>query len=127
MRRMPRHRSISWISFQDVAQFAISALDNPRATNATVKLGGPDAMSPLDVVRVVETSIGKPVTVQHVPEEALRAQYSSATDSLQRSFAALMLYYANGDVIDVTEALRLLPVERLKSVRDYFAAALAER
>jgi uncharacterized protein YbjT (DUF2867 family) len=118
---------ISWISFQDVAQFAISALDNPRATNATVKLGGPDAMSPLDVVRVVETSIGKPLTVQHVPEEALRAQYSSTTDSLQRSFAALMLYYANGDVIDVTEALRLLPVERLKSVRDYFAAALAER
>jgi len=66
----------------------------------------------------------KPVAVQHVPEEALRGQYNGATDSLQQSFAALMLYCARGDVIDTTEALRLIPVERLKSVRDHFAAAL---
>jgi uncharacterized protein YbjT (DUF2867 family) len=116
---------ISWISFQDVGQFAVGALDNPRAINQTVKLGGPDALSPLDVVHLVETSSGKPIAVQHVPEEALRAQYNAATDSLQRSFAGLMLYLANGDVIDMTEALQLFPVERLKSVRDHFAAMVA--
>jgi uncharacterized protein YbjT (DUF2867 family) len=113
---------ISWISFQDVARFAVAALDNQRAVNATVKLGGPEALSPLEVVRVVETTIGKPVSVQHVPVEALRAQHGAATDSLQQSFAGLMLYYASGDVIDMTEATRLLPVDRLKSVRDHFQA-----
>ena len=118
---------ISWISYQDVAQFAVAALDNARATNATVKLGGPDALSPLEVVQAAEASTGKQITVQHVPEEALRAQYSAATDSLQRSFAALMLYYANGDVIDMTEARRLFAVERLKSVRDHFAALAASQ
>jgi uncharacterized protein YbjT (DUF2867 family) len=117
------HNKISWISFQDVARFA-AALDNARATNVTVKLGGPEALSPLDVVHAVEKSMGKSMTVQHVPEEALRAQYSGATDSLQRSFAGLMLYFASGDVIDMTEALRLFPLDRFKSVRDHFAVAL---
>jgi uncharacterized protein YbjT (DUF2867 family) len=114
---------VSWISFQDVARFAVAALDNPRAVNVTVQLGGPDALSPLEVVQAVEQSTGSQVTVQHVPEAALRAQYDGATDSLQRSFAGLMLYCAGGDVIDMTEALRLFPVARLRSVHDHFALA----
>jgi uncharacterized protein YbjT (DUF2867 family) len=121
------HNKVSWISFHDVARFAVAALDNPRATNATVKLGGPEALSPLEVVQAVEASTGKPMNVQHVRADALRAQYNDATDSLQRSFAALMLYCASGDVIDMTEALRIFPVERLKSVQEHFALASAVR
>src|SRR6476661_2657265 len=116
---------ISWISFQDVARFAEAALDSARAPNRTVKLGGPEALSPLEVVRAVENSTGRSIAVQHVPEAALRAQYSGATDSLQRSFAGLMLYYTSGDVIDMTEALRIFPLERLRTVRDHCAVALA--
>jgi hypothetical protein len=59
-----------------------------------------------------------------VPEEALRAQYGAATDSLQKSFAALMLYYARGDEIDMTVALRILPVKQRKSVREYLQASI---
>jgi hypothetical protein len=105
----------------------VAVLDNTRATNATMKLGGPEALSPLDVVRLVELSMGKAVAVHHVPEDALRAQYSSATDSLQRSFAALMLYYARGDVIDMTDTLQAFPVGQLKSVREYFHATVLTR
>jgi hypothetical protein len=61
-----------------------------------------------------------------VPEEALRAQHDAATDSLQRSFAGLMLYYAHGDAIDMADALRAFPVQHLKSVREYLQAT-AER
>lgn len=109
----------SWISFLDVARFAVAALDNPRAHNAVIKLGGPDAFSPLEVVRLAEQVTGKTISVQHVPEETLRAQHGAATDSLQKSFAALMLYYARGEAIDMKEALRILPVQRLKSVREF--------
>jgi NADH dehydrogenase len=119
------HNKVSWISVEDVAQFAAGSVDNDRVKDVTVKLGGPEALSPLEVVHSVEALTGKPVAVQHVPEQALRAQFDGATDSLQRSFAGLMLYYASGDVIDKTEALRLIPVERLKSVRDHFVGALA--
>ena len=116
------HNKISWISFQDVAKFAAAALDNPQAVNAVIKLGGPDALSPLEVVRLAEQVVGKRVIVEHVPEEALRAQHGAATDPLQQSFAGLMLYYARGDAIDMAETLRALPVQHLKSVREYLQA-----
>lgn len=113
---------ISWISFQDVAQFAVASLGNPHAKNAVIKLGGPDALSPLEAVRLAEQATGKPVAVQHVPEEALRAQLGAATDSLQQSFAGLMLYYAGGDAIEMADTLRAFPVPKLKSVRDHVRA-----
>jgi len=114
------HHKISFISFQDVARFAVAALDPRLAPNAIVKLGGPEALSPLEAVRLAEQVVGKPIEVQHVPEEALRAQHSAATDSLQQSFAGLMLYYADGDVIEMAETLRTFPIESLKSVRAHF-------
>lgn len=113
---------ISWISFQDVAKFALAVIDNPQAKNAVLKLGGPEALSPLEVVQLAKKTRGKEVIVTHVPAEDLRAQYTAATDPLQRSFAALMLYYVSGEVIHMTETLRLFHVERLKSVRDYLQA-----
>lgn len=116
------HNKISWISFQDVAKFAVTALGNARATNAVIKLGGPEALSPLEVVRLAEQAVGKKVVVQHVPEEALRAQHAAAPDALQQSFAGLMLYYARGEVIDMADALRVLPMPHLTSVREYLQA-----
>lgn len=112
-------KRLSWISFQDVAKFAVATLNNPRATNATFKLGGPDALSPLEVVQLAEAAARRKFAVQHVPEEALKAQYAAATDPLQQSFAALMLYYARGDAIDMAETLRALPVHHLKSVQEH--------
>ena len=115
---------ISWISFRDVASFAVAALDNPKADNAVIKLGGPEALSPVEVVKLAEQTFGRPINVQHVPEEALRAQYGSATDSLQKSFAALMLSYAAGETIDMADTLRAFPGQRLTSVREHFQASV---
>ena len=79
--------------FHDVARFAVAALDNPHAANTVIKLGGPEALSPLEVVKLAEADLRhERRQCEHVPEDALRAQLGSATDSLQKSFAALMLY-----------------------------------
>jgi len=114
---------ISWVSFLDVAKLAVATLDNPKAANAVLELGGPEALSPLEVVRLAERATGKTFEVQHVPEEGLRAQHDGATDPMQRTFAGLMLYYASGDVIDMTETLDVLPVQPLKSVREHLTGA----
>jgi hypothetical protein len=71
-------------------------------------------------VRLAEQVVGRPIEVQHVPEETLRAQHGAATDSLQQSFAGLMLYYAGGDVIEMADTLRTFPIQPLKSVRAHF-------
>ena len=114
---------LSWISYKDVAKFAVLSLDNPEARNAVIKLGGPEALSPLEVLRIFESVQGREFAVQHVPEEALREQKETATDPLQQSFAGLMLYYSAGDVIDMRETLQKFPI-RLTSIRDFAQATL---
>lgn len=109
---------VSWISFKDVAKFAVATVDHPDARNEVVELGGPEALSPLEVVRTFEESQGRPFEVEHVPEKVLREQKETASDPLQQSFAALMLYYAEDSVIDMRETLRKFPVQ-LTSVQDY--------
>jgi uncharacterized protein YbjT (DUF2867 family) len=120
------HRKISWISLHDVARFAVASLDTPRAANTVVRLGGPEALSPLDVVQLAERITGRTFTVQHVPEAGLRAQYDAASDPMQRTFAALMLYYAKGDVIDMAGALRTFPVPPLRSVYEHLQSSLLQ-
>jgi len=111
----------SWISYFDVAGFAAASVDNSAARNAVIELGGPDALSPLEVVKIFEEMSGRKFSVTHVPEEALQAQRAAATDSLQEAFAALMLYYAHGDVIDMKPASAIFPEQasKLTSVLDY--------
>lgn len=109
---------ISWISFYDVAEFAVESLDNPAARNAVLELGGPEALSPLEVVKIFETATERPFTVNHVPVETLEVQRASATDSLSEAFAALMLSYANGDVIDMRAMLKEFPLA-LTSVKEF--------
>jgi len=109
---------ISWISYKDVAKFAIASLDNSAARDAVIGLGGPEALSPLEVVRIFEKQTGRKFDVQHVPEAALREQKDSAGDPIEQSFAGLMLYYSRGDIIDMQETLREFPAQ-LTSVRDF--------
>jgi len=117
---------IRWISYLDVAAFAAACVENTTVRNKVIQLGGPEALSPLEVVRIFEKIARRPFTVDHVPEEALRAQKAAATDSLSESFAAIMLGAAQGDTIDMTEARSVFPaiVGRLSSVREYASRSL---
>lgn len=109
---------ISWISYVDVARFAAACVDHPAAEDAILELGGPEPLSPLDVVRIFEDVGGRPFEVEHVPEEALQAQRAAAADPLAQSAAGAMLHYAGGDEIDMRRTLATFPIE-LATVRDY--------
>jgi uncharacterized protein YbjT (DUF2867 family) len=111
---------VSWISFGDVAQFAAAVIDSPAALNRSIDLGGPEALSPLEVVALFERMCGKTVVVDHVPEAALEAQLASAPDSLQATLAGLALSTARGCCVTMEATLREFPVP-LTSVRDYAA------
>jgi len=114
---------ISWISLVDVARFAVASLTNPAARDAALELGGPEALSPLEVVKIYEEAGGRPFEVQHVPESALAAQLEAATDGMQKSFAGLMLSYAHGNAIDMREMLQVFQVP-VTSVHEYAQRAL---
>jgi NADH dehydrogenase len=115
---------ISWIARDDVARFAMLCRDHSAARNATFELGGPEALSPLEVVRIFEEVGGRPFEVQHVTEQAIEMQQSAAQDSLQQSFASLMRCYAAGDPIDMCATLATFPMQ-LTPVWDYARRVLA--
>jgi NADH dehydrogenase len=115
---------ISWISLQDVAQFAVACLDQPAARDAVLELGGPQALSPREVVQLFEQAGGRPFELQFIPGEALEAQQAAATDPMQQSFSALMRCYAMGDPMDMSVLPRTFEVE-LTSMEDHIRRALA--
>jgi len=117
-------RSISWISYRDVARAAATAVADDAALNIVVELGGPQPLSPREVVRMFEAAGAGEIAIESVPETALEAQMNDATDSLQKSFAGLMLQYAAGDAIDTTASRRLFPFQ-MTSVRDFITAQLS--
>lgn len=110
---------ISWIAVADVAASAVAALESDA--DLKLPLGGPDALTQLDVVKMFESETGQKFELQFVPEEALKAQQSSAQDSLSESFAGLMLSVSKGDSLRRNEAK--LPV-KLTSVNDYIKRSL---
>ena len=114
---------VSWISYRDVAKFAVAAIDNSAAYDAVIELGGPEALSLLEVVKIFENAMGRKFSLQHVPEEALMQQKSATTDARAQSFAGLMLYAAEGSPISMDETLKKFPVA-LHSVEDYAASVL---
>ncbi len=109
---------ISWIAIKDVASFAVAALDNPAAKNAVIELGGPKALSLLEVVNIFESAAAKKYELQFVPEEAITAQRDGAQDPLSESFAALTLGVVKGSEIDMKNTLDTFPVH-LTSVDEY--------
>lgn len=114
---------ISWISYRDVAKFAVASLDNPAARNATLPLGGPEGISPSGVVRVFEEIAGKPFEITHVSTDTLRGQLEAATDPMQSSFAGLMLGYAGAKAIDMAPTLSAFPMA-LRTVADHARSVL---
>jgi uncharacterized protein YbjT (DUF2867 family) len=119
-------RAISWISYRDVAHAAAASISDATAQNMVVELGGPQALSPREVVRMFEAAGAGEIATERVSEADLADQMNAATDSLQKSFAGLMLQYAAGDAIDPSVGSRLFPFQ-MTSVRDYITAQLAAR
>jgi len=109
---------ISWITIQDVAAFAVASVGNAEVKNKIIELGGPEALSPLEVVSLFEKTGGKKFELQHVPVEALQAQKNAAPDDLSKTFASLMLNYAVGQEITMEHTLKAFPV-KLNSVSEY--------
>ena len=118
-------KPISWISIRDVAAFAIASLNNDKAMNQEFELGGPEALTPDQVISLFEEVAAKKIDVKKVPLEALKEQKASATDPLTESFAGLMIGYANGTPIEMEKTLTILPVE-CTSVREYARMMMPE-
>jgi uncharacterized protein YbjT (DUF2867 family) len=111
-------KQISWISYRDVARFAVDSLDNPEAVNATLALGGPEALSQLAVIKIFEEMGGRQFEKQFVSETTLAEGQMASNDPMQQSYYGLMRWYAQGDPIEMDAIIEAFSFE-LTSVQDY--------
>jgi Predicted nucleoside-diphosphate-sugar epimerases len=111
-------KPIAYISYKDVAKFAIECVSNPLALNTIFELGGPENMSQLDAVNTFRKLMHREIEIQQMSIESLQAQFDAATDPMQKSFAGLMLGVARGDRIEMKGVLKKFPIV-LTSVEDF--------
>jgi uncharacterized protein YbjT (DUF2867 family) len=119
----PGTNPISWVSFRDVAEICAVALRHPAASRKTIEFGGPEALSPLQVVARFEKIGGRPFQLEHVSESVLLSQFEGATDSLQKSFAALMLGYLHGDAMNMAPVVDTFGIT-LTNINEYARSVL---
>jgi uncharacterized protein YbjT (DUF2867 family) len=56
----------SFVSLEDVANFAVASVDNPIAYDQSILIGGPASHSWTDVVTRISSTLGFPIPVQYV-------------------------------------------------------------
>jgi uncharacterized protein YbjT (DUF2867 family) len=117
---------ITWVSYRDVAEFAVRSHLTPGGRNRTLDVGGPQDLSPVEAVGIFEEASGAPFERQFVPEEALLAQLDQAAGPLAETFVKLQLEYVHGCPMNTSETLRLMPME-LTSVAQYAAAVCRQK
>jgi uncharacterized protein YbjT (DUF2867 family) len=77
----------SWVSFKNVAETIVASISEERFRSRVLEVGGLDAITPLEVVRIFEDEGGRKFEVEHISDEELAAMAEAATDPLQKSFA----------------------------------------
>jgi len=115
---------LSWIAVPDVAEHAVRAIDDERLVNIEVPLGGPERLSPNEVVRIFEEVSGRPYRVWRVPRQvlAIGAPIVSLFDEGIASGMSMGAQTARGDLIDSPLQRELaLP---LTTVREYAVRVL---
>lgn len=114
---------VSWIAVADVARFAVAAASHTFLKNVTQELGGPQALSMLDVVQLCEEMGSEPFELDFTDEETLERRLLCEVEEPARSNAALRLALARGDAIPMHRLLAFFPFE-LQTVRQHVARSM---
>lgn len=73
---------LAYISYKDIAKFAVESISSPFSKNVALELGGPQNISQLEAVKIFEDVLQMKIEVQHVPVETLQAQLAGSDDAM---------------------------------------------
>lgn len=57
----------AFISIENVADFCVASVGNPKALNRTLEIGGPENLTPLDIKAIFEELHDKPLKIKSTP------------------------------------------------------------
>lgn len=116
-------RPLAYVSPFDVARCAVLALSYGKARTTIIEIGGPENLTLVEVIRLFAQTTGRPFSIEHVPEAVLQDQVAKASDAYEKSLAALALFIAHGDWIDMHETVQHFPIQ-MSSIADYVDSVL---
>ena len=107
-----------YVTVGDVAEFTVQSLTSPSAHHAVIPVGGPEAISQRDAVKVFEESYRRKFSIVEIPEATLEAQWSAAENPFDKTFAGLMLGMARGFDSEAQPPFADFPMQ-MTSARDF--------
>lgn len=116
----------TYVCIDDVAEFLVRAIGHPSATNAVFDIGGPEALSQNEVVRIFEKVLGKPLVAKHTPAAVFQigryvlAPFSPAAANIM---GLNYMTIRAESLIDTTETARLFGVQ-LTSAEEFLRKRL---
>ena len=116
-----------FVSLHDVAEFAVMATENPKMRDRAIPVGGPQALTATDAVKVFEDVKGEPLKVKRVPVILLRTVGFLVSPFSERASMILsVIGNESPDVIDMGSVISEFPV-KLTSLRDFAGRSLTAR
>jgi len=117
---------INFISVEDVAKYIVLALEDPRLTDQTITIGGPQNLTFTEVVSIYERLAGKQVDRQYIPAwklYVLSNLYSPFNKTMSHIMALRHFVATSNWRVDMSEMMMVYPL-RLASVEDVAQAVL---
>ena len=118
---------VNFVSVEDVAQYALFALQDPKACNCTIEVGGPENFTLNQVAEIFEKVAGRPANKSHVPLPVMRVMsvvMRPFNPALARQIAAGVFMDTADQTFDMSETLKLYPV-KLTRLEDYVRKSYA--
>ena len=69
----PREAPISWLSHRTLGDFFVAAAKSEEAAGQTYRIGGPEALTGNDLVRILGERLGKTIAYHRIPLDAFAA------------------------------------------------------
>jgi uncharacterized protein YbjT (DUF2867 family) len=113
-------RRHSFVAAQDVAAYAVAALDHPQAVGRELLIGGPQPLSWLDVVATFERTLGREVPTLSA---SLGTSVPGLPDAVSGVLTALETYDSPLDMTEPSRTFGVPPSTLDDFVRDFVTRA----
>lgn len=107
-------RPVNFVAIDDVARFAVLALQQPEAHQRTIEIGGPENLSFRQVVETFERVLHVPIKVRHLPLSLLRTVRALARPFhpvLSRQLGMVIALETDEQSCEMTETLKEFPLQ----------------
>lgn len=110
----------AFVTVQDVAAYAVTAVDNPLARNKFILIAGPDAYTWTEIVQTVRQVLRQPLSINYV---AMGESIPLIPENMSPLLSALETYEDNIEMDETASLYDIQPTSLAAFAKHFFGAA----